>query len=252
MTPSVRNVLTATSAAAMIALLAGCATDFGSTPSAAGTVDPEPQDPASAVVSEYLDAIALGNQGGAWALLTTATQATYDSSAETYAEYSLHNETVTAAAAERLADAPLVVTPGPGFRLVSAQTTDFADAWVVRDTGSGPRIDDPGVPPVGERTFTWRNPSEGVYDGTSSPMIFFQNFYGDDGETDVVSGPPQTIVGYADGVAVPVTKEAASGAGANYVADVPDDAVTLTVVWATDDEGQAFQSSTVTLAAPLP
>jgi hypothetical protein len=83
-------------------------------------------------------------------------------------------------------------------------------------------------------------------------MIFFQTFYGDGGETDVVSGPPQTIVGYADGVAVPVTKEAASGAGANYVADVPDDAVTLTVVWATDDEGQAFQSSTVTLAAPLP
>ncbi|GAB3607842.1 hypothetical protein GCM10027413_32510 [Conyzicola nivalis] len=255
MTTSLRNVLTATSAVALIALLAGCGTDYPpSTPTESGTVEPDPQDPASALVSEYLDAIALGNQGGAWELLSPETQATYDSSAETYAEYSLDNETVTATDAEVFAEAPLVVTDGPenGFQLVSAQTTDIADAWIVRDTDVGLRIDDPGVPPTGQRPFTWQNPKDGVYDSTVAPMIFFQTFYGEGGETDVISGPPETIVGYADSVEVPVTKEAASGAGANFVADVPAGAFALTVVWAPDDESPLFQSSTVTLATSLP
>ncbi|WP_411700951.1 hypothetical protein, partial [Conyzicola sp.] len=194
------------------------------------------------------------NQGGAWALLSPETQATYDSSAETYAEYSLDNETVTAADAKLLADATLVVTPGPGdgFQLVSARSVGTADAWVVRDTDAGLRIDDPGIPPTGERPFTWRNPSGGVYDTAAPPMIFFQTFYGEGGETDVISGPPETITGFADGAEVEVTKEAASGAGANFVADVPDDAFALTIVWAPDDASPMMQSSTVTLEMSLP
>ena len=254
MTTSMRNVVTATSAATMLALFSGCAagsppatttSSSSTTPTATDT-----RDPASAAVSDYLEAIAFGNPAGAWRLLSAETQATFDSSVDTYAEYTPYNESVTHDDAEVLAAAPFIVTAGPqdGVQIVSAQSGGIADAWVVRETPSGMRIDDPGIAPTGERPFTWRNPDDmGNYDDTAKPMIFFQTFYGSGGETDVIAGPPESIFGYADGVEVPVTKEASSGAGSNFVADVPAGAATLTVVWAPDSESSLWQSSTVSL-----
>jgi len=256
MTNSARTVLSTSTAVAIVALLAGCAaesatapTTSGDTESASPSASTEPVDPATALVSDYLEAIALGNPAGAWALLTPETQETYGDSAETYAEYSPTNETVTRDAAEALADETFVITPGPenGFQVVSAQSAGIADAWVVRETGEGLRIDDPGIPPTGERPFTWTNPDGEVYDRTSAPSIYFQKFYGEGGETDLIAGPPDAIVGYADGVEVAVTRNASSGAGADFAAAVASEASVLTLVWAPEPGNKLWQSSTVTL-----
>jgi hypothetical protein len=254
MTNSTRTVLSASAAVALIALLAGCAAETATAPTPSGdpsepSATAEPVDPASALVADYLEAISLGNPAGAWELLSPETQETYNDSAETYAEYAPTNETVSRDDAEVLATATATVTPGPenGFQLVSAQSGDVADAWVVRETGDGLRIDDPGLPPTGERPYTWTNPGDDGYDVTSSPTIYFQKFYGEGGETDLIAGPPDAIVGYADGVEVPVEREASSGAGANFVAFVELDATVLTLVWAPEPGNKLWQSSTVTL-----
>jgi len=254
MTTSTRNVLTTTTAVALAALLAGCAPAAPAAPPAAESPDsasaePEIQDPALTAVSDYLDAIALGNVDGAWKLLSPETQATYNDSAKTYAEYAPDNETVTAAAARALAQTELVVSAGPedAFQLVSARSGDLADAWVVRDSGAGLRIDDPGIPPTGERPFTWTNPDDAAFDTTQPPTIYFQKTYAGDDESGLLTGPPESIVGYADGAAVEVTRNASAGSGADFVAEVPDGAEVLTVVWTPDAESPLWQSSTVTL-----
>lgn len=250
MTTSMRHVLAASTAVALTAALSGCAAAApAATPSADAPVSgtPETQDPASAAVSDYLDAIALGNIDGAWQLLSPETKATYNDSAETYAEYAPTNETVTAAGARALAATTFTVTAGPddAFQLVSARSGDLADAWVVRDSGDGLRIDDPGIPPTGDRPYTWTNPDDAAYDTTSQPTIYFQKTY--NSATELMAGPPETITGYADGVLVAVTRDASSGAGANFVAEVPANTAALTVVWAPDPDGPLWQSSTVTL-----
>jgi len=254
MTNSMRNVVTTTTAVALAALFAGCASptpNVTSEPSATESASAEPEvlDPASAAVTEYLDAIMLGNIAGAWEMLSPETQATYNDSPTTYADYAADNETVTAHEAKLLSDAALVVTPGPenGFQVVSAQVGGVADAWVVRESDAGLRIDDPGVPPTGERPFTWTNPADGVFDAATPPTIYFQKTFGPGGETDVIGGPPDAIVGYADGAEVVVTRDASSGAGAAFVADVPAGARVLTVVWAPEVGNKLWQSSTVTL-----
>jgi hypothetical protein len=182
-------------------------------------------------------------------MLSPETQATYNDSAQTYAEYASGNETISAAGARALATTDFVVTAGPGdaFQLVSARSGDLADAWVVRDAGAGLRIDDPGVPPTGERPFTWTNPDDTAFDSTRPPTIYFQTSYGGGGETDVLAGPPESIVGYADGAEVAMTQNASAGSGADFVAEVPEDAEVLTVVWAPDPDSPLWQSSTVTL-----
>ena len=247
-----RNVVTATSAATMLVLFSGCAAGSPLAATSESSTTPtttEERDPASAAVADYLEAIAFGNPAGAWKLLSVETQATYDSSVETYAEYTPYNETVTPDDAEALARATFVVTAGPqdGVQIVSARSGGIADAWVVRETTSGMRIDDPGIAPASERPFTWKNPDTDHYDSTTEPTIFFQTFHGSGGETDVIAGPPERVFGYADGAEVPVTKEASSGAGSAFVADVPVGAATLTAVWAPASENSLWWSSTVTL-----
>ena len=68
MTNSARTVLSTSTAVAIVALLAGCAaesatapTTSGDTESASPSASTEPVDPATALVSDYLEAIALGN-----------------------------------------------------------------------------------------------------------------------------------------------------------------------------------------------
>jgi len=254
MTTSMRNVLFSTTAVALSALLAGCAAAApAATPDSSGvesgSAEPEAHDPASAAVSDYLDAIALGNIAGAWELLSAETQATYNDSPQTYADYAPTNETVTAAGARALMATDFVITAGPegAFQLVSARSGDLADAWVVRDSGDGPRIDDPGIPPTGDRPYTWTNPDDTAYDTTRPPTIYFQTGDGGDDDTDAAAAPPESVVGFADGVAVPVTQNASADSGADFVADVSTTTSVLTVVWAPDPESPLWQSSTVTL-----
>jgi len=256
MTTSMRNVLQTTTAVAFTALLAGCATgapaatpEASSADAAPDTASATPLDPASAAVADYLDAIALGNVAGAWKLLSPETQATYNDSAATYAEYAPTNETVTAAGARALATTGFVVTSGPedAYQVVSARSGDLADAWIVRDSSAGLRIDDPGIPPTGERPYTWTNPDDAAFDSTAPPTIYFQTVYGSGDETDVLTEPPTTIVGYADDAEVAVTRNASAGSGADFVAEVPVGTKVLTVVWAPDPDSPLWQSSTVTL-----
>jgi hypothetical protein len=254
MTTSTRTVLFASAAVTLTALLAGCATAApAATPEPAGpgsgTADPEARDPAIAAVSDYLDAIALGNIAGAWELLSAETRATYNDSAQTYADYAPDNGTVTAEGARALMSTDFVISAGPrdAFLLVSARSGDLADAWVVRDSGDGLRIDDPGIPPTGDRPFTWKNPDDAAFDTTSPPTIYFQTAHGSGGETDVAVAAPRSVVGYADGAEVPVTQNASAGSGVEFVADAPAATSALTVVWAPDPDSQLWQSSTVSL-----
>ena len=250
MTTSMRNVLATTAAVALATALAGCATSVpAATPDPAVSTEPEMSDPASAAVADYLDAITFGNIAGAWRSLSPETQATYNDSPETYAEYAPTNGSVTADCARTLAQTDFTVTPGPGdaFQLVSARAGDLADAWVVRDAGDGLRIDDAGDPPTGDRTYTWKNPDDSGYDSSEPPTIYFQTVHGSGGDADVIAGPPQSVVGYADGARVTVTREASAGSGAVFTVDAPADTSVLTVVWAPDADRTHWQSSTVTL-----
>jgi len=254
MTTSMRNVLSTTAVVALAGLLAGCTTAAPAATPAPETPESTPaeaeaRDPASAAVADYLEAIALGNVAGAWRLLSPETQATYNDSAKTYAQYAPDNETVTAAGARALAATGFDVVAGPedAFQLVSARSGDLADAWIVRESSAGLRIDDPGIPPTGERPFRWSNPEDTAFDTTKPPTIYFQTGHGSGGETDVTTAPPATVVGYADGAEVEVTQNASAGSGADFVAEVSDGTEVLTVVWAPDPESPLWQSSTVTL-----
>jgi len=275
MTTSVRNVLFTTTAVALGALLAGCATAAPAvTPDASGersgSAEPGAPDPAGAAVSDYLDAIAFGNVAGAWELLSAETQATYDDSAQTYAAKEPTDETVTAEEARAFVATDFVISIGPGFRLVSARSGDLADAWVVRDSGDGPRIDDPGIAATRERPYAWTNPDDTAFDTTRPPTICFRAGFGSAGESDgdsdtggeLSARPPASVVGFADGVQVPVTRSAPAGTAESgdtgaagdsggspveFVADVPAGTSVLTVVWAPDPGSPLWQSSTVAL-----
>jgi hypothetical protein len=265
MTRSTRTLLTSTAAATLVALVSGCsaptpAVSDSATPTpAVSATEPAIDDAPTALVADYLDAIASGDAAAAFALLSPEAQATYNSSPETFAEYSDLDGTVTSAEAAGFATTELTSSPGPegAWQLVSAQTTDAADAWIVRESSAGLRIDDYGIPPTGDAPYEWRNPDagpedsgeSGAYDPGTAPTIYYPYFYGPGGETDVIAEPPTSTFGYLDGVEVTVRVDVASGAGTEYVAEIPagSEGSALTVVWDPDNESPLWRSSTVLL-----
>ena len=174
-TPSTRATLTgAVLAVAMLGVTAGCtsAEAEGTTPTVTVTSAPDPvpsesatsaASPAVEVVREYLDAATAGDSAAAWALLTPEAQAFYPSEQQ-FASAFGRDGTVTPEAAGQLAGAVFREAEAleGAVTVVSATTEAEADAWVVRESSVGLRIDDAGVPSTGDSVYEWTNPAAGA------------------------------------------------------------------------------------------
>jgi hypothetical protein len=155
-TPRGTQVLPVLTAAALAVALTGCApaaapaeTAAAAETTASATPAPETttQDaPATALTREYLDAIAQGDYETSWSLLSDESQAFYGT-VDTYSSNYELDGTVTAAEAAELGEGELTESEGPegAFTLVNGSTDTIADAWIVRETDAGLRIDDSGV-----------------------------------------------------------------------------------------------------------
>jgi hypothetical protein len=135
-----------------------------STPPASETGSAAPAAPTAetALVAEYLDAVAAGDAAAAWEMLTPEAQ----ESAASFAAYSAafgRQGTVSPEEASRLGAVEPVVAEGPegAITLVSAVDGDLADAWIVRATEQGLRLDDHVVPATGATPYEWLNPASG-------------------------------------------------------------------------------------------
>jgi len=263
--------------AALVVGLAGCTPAEGDTAApptvtttvtatdAATTAAPS-ATPEEALVTAYLDAIVAGDTATAWPLLSTEAQASYGSEA-TFAEYSPTDGTVTAEEAGQLLAGSTDVVEGPegAFTLVSITTDSEADAWIVRETADGLRLDDAGVPPTGESLYTWSNPDVGAEDGDVDPVaaaeavdpaaparLSFASPASADATAPSVVGYPSTVWAWIDGEPVEVPEPAAAGSGRTF--DVPLGGAStdgaprgLTVAWQTGDDSLGWRSSTVLL-----
>jgi hypothetical protein len=265
-----------TSALAAGALVAatGCTSDPAVTaPTAAGTGSPgatatataAPTDaaPASAeqaLVVRYLDAIADGDTAAAWALLSPEAQQFYGTE-QTFASSSPSDGTVTPDEASVLRGAELASAEGPegAFTLVSATTDDLADAWIVRETADGLRVDDAGVPPTGDSLYEWTNPAAGAedqtaggaaYDTTVPASISFASPQSQDQTGPSVVGYPDTLWVFLDGQQLPSMEAASAGSGKRFTTEVGESSGAgrgLTVVWQTGADSLGWRSSTVVL-----
>jgi len=218
-----------------------------------------PSNAETALVGEYLDAVAAGDAASAWSMLTPEAQ---DAAAafESYAAAFGRQGTVSPEEAERLRGAPPVVAEGPegAFTLVSAVNGDVADAWIVRETAEGLRIDDAVVPSTGPTPYEWTNPAAGPDDATEPPpavdtarplsVAFPAPEDGTEGGGLV--GYPETGWAWIDGVEVPVDLVAA-GSGRQLALDTSgwtdEDAApdAVTVVWPVGGDSLAWRSTTV-------
>ncbi|MFD2340950.1 hypothetical protein FGG90_09505 [Clavibacter tessellarius] len=225
------------------------ATDPAAAPSAAET----------ALVADYLDAVAAGDAATAWSMLTPEAQ----EAAAAFASYSAsfgRQGTVSPEEAERLRGVEPVVAEGPegAFTLVSAVDGDLADAWIVRGTDQGLRIDDAVVPSTGPTPYEWANPAAGPDDAaepppavdTSRPLAVAFPAPEDGSEDGGLVGYPETGWAWIDGVEVPVDL-AAAGSGRQLALDTSawtDDDGTpdaVTVVWQVGGGSLAWRSTTV-------
>jgi len=244
-----------TVAAGAIALaLAGCSAAAPAAPpssssSPGATAEPDRVDPAVQLVTEYLDAIASDDIAAAWALLSPETQEIYVTE-QVYAEARASNGSVGAEDASLLADSELVsyAVPDSMVTQVSASADTVADAWIVRDTDAGPRIDDVGQPSTGQTEFDWQNPDVaggGAFDPASPASIYFPYVYAGD---TLMAEPPRTITGWLDGVPATVTLEAAAGSGAKFVVDSPAaSGQVLTIAWLLDAASPLWRTTTIVL-----
>lgn len=260
------QVLPVLTAAALAVALTGCApaaapaeTAAAAETTASATPTPEntTQDaPATALTREYLDAIAQGDYETSWSLLSDESQAFYGT-VDTYSSNYELDGTVTAAEAAELGEGELTESEGPegAFTLVNGSTDTIADAWIVRETDAGLRIDDSGVPPTGESTYWWTNPSAGAEDQTdpgvyepSTPLsIRFAAVDPADGPSRV--GSPTTIWAWQDGEPIEAELDAASGAERAFIlAKKPESTPhAVTVVWQVGDDSLEWRSSTVVI-----
>lgn len=251
--------------AAPTAVATGTPSASMATPTEASSADASPADaePASAeqaVVARYLDAIADGDTAAAWALLSPEAQQFYGAE-QTYASVSPTDGTVTADEADVLRDAELVSAEGPegAFTLVGATTDDLADAWVVRETADGLRVDDAGVPPTGDSLYEWTNPAAGAedqtaggaaYDTTTPASISFASPLSQDQAEPSVVGYPDTLWAFVDGRQLGSIDAVSAGSGKRFTTEVGESSGAgrgLTVVWQTGDDSLGWRSSTVVL-----
>lgn len=254
-----RISIQSTIAAGFVALaLAGCS---GATPAAApsptatpsAATEPDRVDPAVELVSGYLEAIAAGDTASAWAMLSPETQDLYVSE-DVFARERAVNGTVGSVDAAQYVDSEIVSHPisGPAGEqaamLVEAGRPGLADAWVVRDTDAGPRVDDPGLPSTGQTPYEWRNPDLAAgtpFDAAVPVALYYPRVYSGD---DILAEPPQTISGWIDGEPSTVTLDVAAGSGAEFVVDSPAaSGQVVTVAWLLQPDSPLWRTSTLTL-----
>jgi hypothetical protein len=266
-------LMTSTLAVGALVAATGCTSDpavtaptagaTGSSSATATTPAPGDAQEASAeqaIVVRYLDAIAGGDTAAAWALLSPEAQQFYGTE-QTFASSSPSDGTVTPDEAAVLSDADLVAAEGPegAFTLVSATTDDLADAWIVRETADGLRVDDAGVPPTGDSLYEWTNPATGTedqtaggaaYDTTVPASISFAGPLSQDQTEPSVVGYPDTLWVFLDGQQLPSIEAVPAGSGKRFTTEVGESSGPgrgLTVVWQTGADSLGWRSSTVVL-----
>ena len=273
--PARAAVAGAALAVAVLGVTAGCtsAEADGTTPTVTVTSAPDPvpsesatsaASPAVELVREYLDAAAAGDAAAAWALLTPEAQASYPSEQQ-FASLFGRDGTVTPEAAGQLAGATFdEATAVEGVvTLVSATTEAEADAWIVRESSTGLRIDDAGVPSTGDSVYEWTNPAAGAEDVQSdagaasfddsapASLTFASPASADETEPSTV-GYPNGLLAFVDGVETPVDEPVSAGSGREFTIPVGSASTDgaprgLTVVWQVGDSPAHFRSSTVLL-----
>jgi hypothetical protein len=232
-----------------------------STPPAAegGSAAPAAPTAETALVAEYLDAVAAGDAAAAWEMLTPEAQ----ESAASFAAYSAafgRQGTVSPEEASRLGAVEPVVAEGPegAITLVSAVDGDLADAWIVRATEQGLRLDDHVVPATGATPYEWLNPAAGPEeaDGPMPPVDVTQAislaFAAPEGGTEGggLVGYPSAAWAWIDGTEVPVDI-ASAGSGKRLRVDTSGwtdgDATrdAVTIVWQVGSDSSAWRSTTV-------
>ena len=230
-------------------------TTTSSTPAAT----PSPAEtPEIALARDHLDAVATNDYQAGWSLLSAESQAFYGS-VDTYAQMAASDGTVTADEAAELATAQLVAAEGPegAITVVSGATADAADAWIVRETDSGLRIDDAGVPPTGESLYSWTNPAAGpedqagdaAYDPASPVAISFAA--ADPANGPSLVGSPETIYAWQGDQPVDATLDAASDAQRTFIVNTTPETGphAVTVVWKVGADSHEWRSSTVLLTS---
>jgi hypothetical protein len=262
--------LTALGAAALVGSLAlgGCSAQAEPAATAAGvpaataapasTTESASDSARVALVREYLSAVASGDTEASWALLSPESQAFYGT-VDTYKSIHDTNGTVTATEAAALSAAPLVETEGTegAFTLVSAATSEHADAWIVREGDAGLRIDDAGIPPTGPSLYWWNNPAAGPedqtgpapYDPASPVRISFA--VADPANGPSLVGSPTVIDVWQGNQRIDATLESASDAERTFVMNTTPDAQphAVTVVWKVSHDSHEWRSSTVLLTS---
>ncbi|TWX35577.1 hypothetical protein ES689_13430 [Frigoribacterium sp. ACAM 257] len=274
----VRTTLTgAALAVAVLAATAGCtsaeAEAEGATPTVTVTAAPAPAPSASAtpaespevqLVREYLDAAAAGDAAAAWPLLTPEAQAFYPSEQQ-FASAFGRDGTVTPEAAGQLVGATFQEAEAleGAVTVVSVTTEAEADAWVVRESSAGLRIDDAGVPSTGDSVYEWTNPAAGAedvqsdagaasFDDSAPASISFASPASADATGPSVVGYPTGLFAFVDGVETPVDEPVSAGSGRQFTIPVGSASTDgaprgLTVVWQVGDAPASFRSSTVLL-----
>ncbi|MDN4642110.1 hypothetical protein QCD70_17830 [Agreia sp. PsM10] len=233
-------------------------TTSASTTAAATPTATPAETPEIALARDYLDAVAAGDLQASWSMLSPESQAFYGS-VETYEQLAPTGGTVTADEAAALSTATLVAAEGPegAITVVSGATADAADAWIVRQTDSGLRIDDAGVPPTGESVYSWTNPAAGpedqtgeaAYDPASPVTISFAVADPADGRSLV--GSPETIYAWQGDQPVEATLDAGSDAQRTFVVNTTPETGphAVTVVWQVGGDSHEWRSSTVLLTS---
>ncbi|RUR01623.1 hypothetical protein [Labedella endophytica] len=265
-----RNItLLGGSALALSLALSGCTTAEPAastttaieTPSSSPSATPE-ESASVGIVREYLAAIVAEDSASAWALLTPEAQSFYGGDPEVYASWFANDGVTSPEEASAFADVDVTETEGPegAFTLVSAQTETAADAWIVRETDTGPLIDDAGIPTTGGSLYEWRNPSSGAEDSSESgafdlqqpASLFFASPQSFDSDTPSTIGYPDTVWAYVDGDEVPAELGPASDAG--RVFEVTSDTLpadgaphALTIVWQVGEDSLGWRSTTTLL-----
>ncbi|WP_209559527.1 hypothetical protein [Frigoribacterium sp. PvP032] len=277
-TPSARAALTgAALAVAVLGVTAGCTSGTAEAEGTAPTVtvtstpDPVPSEsatstasPAVELVREYLDAAAAGDAAAAWALLTPEAQAFYPSEQQFTSAFG-RDGTVTPEAAGQLAGATFDEAEAleGAVTVVSATTDAEADAWVVRESSAGLRIDDAGVPSTGDSVYEWTNPAAGAedvqsdagaasFDDSAPASLSFASPASADATGPSTVGYPTGLFAFVDGVETPVDEPVSAGSGREFTIPVGSASTDgaprgLTVVWQVGDAPASFRSSTVLL-----
>lgn len=236
-------------------------------PVATSTPSPTPSasvtdEEALAVVGTYLSAILEERYDEAYAQLSPESQSIVGTAAQFTQSIAAGIVRADDASGFLGVDGQIVTSPGPepDTILVTAVHDRVADAWLVRATPDGPRIDDAPVPLTGETPYEWTNPAAGPEDvqesepfDTSRPAeVSFTDIAQLTGaEGPSLVGFPDEVFAYVGTEPVPATAEEAE-ARREWRMDVDPaslDAgtVPLTVVWEVEPGSAQWRTTTVAL-----